>query len=580
MAQEIILRYNFALIVAITMAASTTTTGNPLTGVGYSGRLIDSEGQPQQGTASLEVSFYDAAEGGNAKSSPEVYSVELENGLFTIEVNFSTSDLDNAFDPTTDTWIQIRDTTNNKLYPRQKITSVPFAIKVPVDGTSVHYVDGALSTIKEPITADDIENNAIAEENIENGAITTDKLEDNAVTSPKIQDGTLVDADIAADAAIATSKLAGLGSLATLDEVATAQVADDAITTGKIANATIGDDDIAADASIASSKIAGLGGLATLNSVDTSKIDNNAIDSSKIANASIVNEDIAADAAILSSKIAGLGALATLNEVASSQIQDGSIQAGDLSTLSYLYSSKIRVGPASSSISETYFDYWPLAVTSTASTSVCYDGRVDLSGSTMVSSYRSTCDYSRPVSIFAEGRVFGSEFNLKSDKRAKEEITAITNAQAMRFIDESRPVHFKWKNEKGSYSYGFIAQEIDKIGFRDLVTVVRKKGMEEVIDEDGYLSPKDTLFQMNYDQIVSILTKAIQVLKSTIVNIGDQASDNERSIENLKVAHQEELDLLHKKLRESEQRIEALLQAQSQEIQIIKSKMQTSQEPK
>jgi len=47
------------------------------------------------------------------------------------------------------------------------------------------------------------------------GAVTTAKLADSSVTSAKIVDGTIVNADISASAAIATSKITGLATIAT-----------------------------------------------------------------------------------------------------------------------------------------------------------------------------------------------------------------------------------------------------------------------------------------------------------------------------------------------------------------------------
>ena len=80
------------------------------------------------------------------------------------------------------------------------------------------------------------------------GNVTTGQI-----ASGMIADGTIVNADIAADAKIATSKISGLGTLATKNAVTSAEITD-----GTITNA-----DIAADAKIATSKISGLAKVAT-----------------------------------------------------------------------------------------------------------------------------------------------------------------------------------------------------------------------------------------------------------------------------------------------------------------------------
>ena len=63
---------------------------------------------------------------------------------------------------------------------------------------------------------------AVSTDLIDNGAVTTAKVADGAITSDKIADGTIVNADIAADAAIAQSKIAGLaGSIADAKQAGT-----------------------------------------------------------------------------------------------------------------------------------------------------------------------------------------------------------------------------------------------------------------------------------------------------------------------------------------------------------------------
>ena len=104
-------------------------------------------------------------------------------------------------------------------------------------------------TISSAMIADD----AVTTAKLAAGAVANDNLANSAVTSAKIADGTIVNADIAADAKIATSKISGLGTLATKNAVTSAEITD-----GTITNA-----DIAADAKIVTSKISGLAKVAT-----------------------------------------------------------------------------------------------------------------------------------------------------------------------------------------------------------------------------------------------------------------------------------------------------------------------------
>mgnify|MGYP006266276285 CR=1 FL=1 len=211
-------------------------------------------------------------------------------------------------------------------------------------------------------------------------SIVTAKLADAAVTSAKIADGTIVDADISATAAIANTKISGLGGAATKNvgtaagtvaagddsrftdtrtptdgSVTTAKIVDGAVTSAKIADGTIVDADVSATAAIANSKIAGLGGAATKNvgttlgtvaagddsrftdtrtptdgSVTTAKLADGAVTSAKIADGTIVDADVSATAAIANSKISGLGTAATKNVGTTT----GTVAAGDDARLS------------------------------------------------------------------------------------------------------------------------------------------------------------------------------------------------------------------------------------------------------
>ncbi len=134
--------------------------------------------------------------------------------------------------------------------------------------------DTSVTTIKiadDAVTSDKIADNAISQIHISDAsvgtneidslAVTTAKIADSAVTTAKIEDLNITEAKINA-AAVTADKI---GSLAVTEgkiadgAVSTVKIADSAITTGKIANGTIIDADINASAAIAQSKIDGLG---------------------------------------------------------------------------------------------------------------------------------------------------------------------------------------------------------------------------------------------------------------------------------------------------------------------------------
>jgi hypothetical protein len=63
---------------------------------------------------------------------------------------------------------------------------------------------------------------------------------------------------------------------------------------------------------------------------------------------------------------------------------------------------------------------------------------------------------------------------------------------------------------------GYSAQQLIKTGFEHLVGAVPKPGLEETIDDDGFISPKDTQLVVNNDQITPYHTLLIQHLLERI----------------------------------------------------------------
>jgi hypothetical protein len=103
-------------------------------------------------------------------------------------------------------------------------------------------VDGAVTSAKLAL-------NAITSAKILNDAVTTAKINDGAVSSSKLSSSLdfsgktityrpLTNSDIDASAGIATSKISGLGTLATLNSVGASQITDGSIVNSKITSST------------------------------------------------------------------------------------------------------------------------------------------------------------------------------------------------------------------------------------------------------------------------------------------------------------------------------------------------------
>lgn len=116
-----------------------------------------------------------------------------------------------------------------------------------------------------------------------------------------------------------------------------------------------------------------------------------------------------------------------------------------------------------------------------------------------------------PVSLHTTGRIVASEVDATSDRRLKNDIQDITAQTANEFIKKARPVTFRWiKVPDGKQNFGFIAQEVGKAGFDNLLALSKDDTLHKTVDSDGYLSPEGAKFELNYDGIIPLLTKAIQ----------------------------------------------------------------------
>jgi hypothetical protein len=133
------------------LLVATSAGAFPLT---YGGRLVDGDGSPRSGQATLELSFYDAAEGGSRLgASPYALApVRLVDGVFSIDLNLSEGETAAIFhDPRQPVWIEITDKDLGTTYPRQRFSVVPYALKVPVDGTSLGFdASGQLKVLSSP----------------------------------------------------------------------------------------------------------------------------------------------------------------------------------------------------------------------------------------------------------------------------------------------------------------------------------------------------------------------------------------------------------------------------------------------
>lgn len=256
------------------LALSTAGLATPYE-LSYGGRLTENSGKPVTGPVDLRVTFYRSVSGSDqvAVSLADFMGVTLQDGIFQVALSLSAADFHTLFNGVDHAFIQVEDLTHAVTYPRQKFSAVPYALKVPVDGESITYnANGQLAlgngsnTLKLPNVAGAA--NKVLKSDGAGALVWADDLSGGgagSISSTEIQDGTITNADISATAAIATSKISGLGSLATKSAVGSSDITDGSVTGTDIANGTITDANIHATAGISYLKISGLGGAASKN---------------------------------------------------------------------------------------------------------------------------------------------------------------------------------------------------------------------------------------------------------------------------------------------------------------------------
>lgn len=166
-----------------------------------------------------------------------------------------------------------------------------------------------------------------------------------------------------------------------------------------------------------------------------------------------------------------------------------------------------------------------LVGTTTAAGKITVDGTVTLtnqayayyalSGTSTATGYAS--GQTVGVSIWTNDRVSSTEFNARSDARLKKDVASIPVEDAFAFINNVPAIHYKWKNNADDgHKFGFLAQDVVKAGFPNLVAQYPDSSIKSETDADGFTSPEGIVLTVNYDQVVPLLVAAIKELKAEI----------------------------------------------------------------
>lgn len=141
-------------------------------------------------------------------------------------------------------------------------------------------------------------------------------------------------------------------------------------------------------------------------------------------------------------------------------------------------------------------------------------------------------------SIIVNGTV-----RVTSDRRLKERIEPLSKERSRQFILESNPVEFIYTSDPAKAThYGLIAQDVVKTQFKDIVKLAPHQGVSEEIDEDGYVSPANAVFNVAYDQLVPIVMTSMkelisenETLKTQVHDLSNQVTSLEERLQQIEI---------------------------------------------
>ena len=118
----------------------------------YGARLTEASGAPilgQDGKLDLEVSFYNVGSGGSPIGPGPISfpGTSVAEGIFQLSITLAPTEFHQVFqDPSTPVYIEVKDVKSGAVFPRQRFSVIPFALKTPIDDDTIVYnSDGKLT---------------------------------------------------------------------------------------------------------------------------------------------------------------------------------------------------------------------------------------------------------------------------------------------------------------------------------------------------------------------------------------------------------------------------------------------------
>jgi len=135
------------------------------------------------------------------------------------------------------------------------------------------------------------------------------------------------------------------------------------------------------------------------------------------------------------------------------------------------------------------------------------------------------------VSLYtAQAILCNAQIMVISDKRTKTEIKDIDDTIIENFL-KINTKEFKKENQTKK-QYGFLAQDLAKVS-DNFVNIFERKGVSEVIDDDGFVSPADHLLAVNYECIDAVQHMIIKKQQARIKELENQVSTMQSQLNNI-----------------------------------------------
>ena len=129
------------------------------------------------------------------------------------------------------------------------------------------------------------------------------------------------------------------------------------------------------------------------------------------------------------------------------------------------------------------------------------------------SGWNNTSFSSRSYAASFGGRLGVSNLFVTSDRRIKDDIMELEINYCKEFILKTIPKQFKYKNDDKndiSLHFGYIAQDLLKLGYNDFITIIKNEELEEYIDDDGFICPAKAQLNVTLDNVLPIIAKNIK----------------------------------------------------------------------